>query len=438
MKKNLKKVMVTGLVLANLFPIMPSFAATKDYDNHWAKDYIDTLVEKKIVAGYKDGSFKPNNKITREEVSSIVYAYMAGETTKKSKFEDVKGRWSEDAIAYLTEQEIIKGYPDGSFQPTKEITREEFSVIIYQYLADKMDLSKVEKKDFIDIDKSYAKEKIQVLAGLGIIDGYDGKEFRPGNDITRAEVAKVVADTAKVEENLKKDNKEDSEKTEVQEEDIKMAKKDLKDYLDTFNMEVLENKAIHTKGNQEGIQKLKELKQRAEELLADEDIDAAKLEEMREMPFKMVDGKKQKGSFNKLTKKFLVDFEVVGDRNVENKDNHKKYPKLEDQKIVIKTSLQDAKKKGENEDRFLKLNYISKDQYREKTEADVVSGATPRYKKQELPLEYYEVVATDTGYEFKINELPEDVEVLKPIVYVKLAEGTYFENGDLVYVMEDK
>ena len=56
-------------------------------------------------------------------------------TVKTTKFSDVKGRWSERAIASLVDKQIMNGYSNGTFKPQQKITREEFAVIAYNYMT---------------------------------------------------------------------------------------------------------------------------------------------------------------------------------------------------------------------------------------------------------------------------------------------------------------
>ena len=216
---------------------------------------------------------------------------------------------------------------------------------------------------------------------------------------------------------------------------VKEAKEALKKYMDTLDPAVLDNPAIHYENDQVKGQ-VKAAIQRAKDLLADDKIDQAKLEEMEKIPFKNVDGKKS-GLFRDFTHKALVDFEVLGDRDQENPHNKKKYTTLKDNKIWIKTNLKEAKKMGESDKVFLKLNYVKDQDYKDQ-KIDALSSSTPKYKKQELPLGDYSVKAVDQGYEITIHKLPEACKFIKPIVMVKLADKTYFENGDLVFASLEK
>ena len=83
-----------------------------------------------------NGQFRPNEDITREGAAAIINN-MIGEDSKvkTTNFSDVKGRWSERAIASLVDKQIMSGYSNGTFKPEQKITREEFAVIAYNYMT---------------------------------------------------------------------------------------------------------------------------------------------------------------------------------------------------------------------------------------------------------------------------------------------------------------
>ena len=124
-KKGLAVLTVIALVIT-MIPTNFASAAPGDIAGHWAFGSIDKMIRQNIMKGYEDNTFKPDKLSTREEVCAVLNAYIKGDNSKKSIFEDVKGRWSEGAVANLTDMKILSGYPDGTFKPTKNISRDEF------------------------------------------------------------------------------------------------------------------------------------------------------------------------------------------------------------------------------------------------------------------------------------------------------------------------
>lgn len=224
------------------------------------------------------------------------------------------------------------------------------------------------------------------------------------------------------------------DETKAFEEKVAKAKEELKKYLDSMDEESVDNPAIAYEGQTK--EDIKKAIARVKELLADESIDQAKLEEMEKIPFKKIDGKK-KGLFRDYTHKALVNFEVVGERTNKNPHNNKAYVGLRDNKIKIKSSFKGLKKSGESKNKFIKLNYVTEADY-QAMKLDGVSAATPKYKKQELPQDDYIIREVEDGYEIEITKLPADAKFIKPVALVKFADGTYFENGDIVYVKNEK
>ena len=146
------------------------------------------------VVGYPDGEVKPLGTITREEVAVIFYRLMTEESRKQyfstsQPFSDVEAkRWSNDEIATLYNAEIIQGNTDGSFEPSKPITRAEFAAIAAKF--DK--LEEVAENKFPDIENHWAKKYINSSAQKGWISGYGDGTFRPDNIIIRCEAMKMI------------------------------------------------------------------------------------------------------------------------------------------------------------------------------------------------------------------------------------------------------
>lgn len=256
------------------------------------------------------------------------------------------------------------------------------------------------------------------------------------------EIEKVLdeIDKDKVDENKapQADQSESTEKSSsakdpVADEKVKKAKEELKAYLDGLDEAAIDNPSIKFEGDSR--QELKDAVKRARDLLEDKNIDQAKLSEMEKIPFKKVNGKKQ-GLLRKFAHKALVDFEVLGQRTKTNPHNNKNYSSLNDNKIFIKSSLKGLKKASENKNQFIKLNYVTDEDYKA-VKVDGVSSSTPKYNKQELPEADYKLTEVDGGYVVEILHMPENTKFIKPIVLKKLADGTFFENGDLVFAIND-
>lgn len=146
------------------------------------------------IFGYNDGTVKPMNKISREEVAAIFYRLLTDDVRESLQsanhsFPDVSHqRWSNASIATLSNGGIIAGYPDGGFKPGNAITRGEFAVMVSKFDS----LSKTEENKFKDIENHWAKDFINSAAEKGWISGYPDGTFHPDEYITRAEAMTLI------------------------------------------------------------------------------------------------------------------------------------------------------------------------------------------------------------------------------------------------------
>ncbi len=157
------------------------------------------LLHRKYISGYTDGTFKPDNNMARSEVSAIFARILSGYdegnlTSTKTSFNDVaSGDWFSKYIARLSETGIIKGYDDGTFKPDNPITRAEFATMCVRFYESDAGKIKNAKSDFTDVSSGHwAKDFIDKAAKQGFITGYPDGSYKPDNNITRAEVVTVI------------------------------------------------------------------------------------------------------------------------------------------------------------------------------------------------------------------------------------------------------
>lgn len=146
------------------------------------------------IAGYPDGTVAPGRPITRAEVAAIFYRILRDDGreeiwTTKCSYSDVPAQsWYTSRVATLTNGGILAGYKDGTFRPQQYITRAEFATIAALFFH----APEVEDDAFTDISDSWARDYINRAAKLGLVSGYEDGTFRPQNQITRAEVMEII------------------------------------------------------------------------------------------------------------------------------------------------------------------------------------------------------------------------------------------------------
>lgn len=157
-------------------------------------DWLNGRDHLSYVAGYEDGTVRPQRDITRAEVASIFYRLLEDDVreqyfTEDSSFSDVDpNAWYGTAVATMANAGILKGRTEECFAPDAPITRAEFAAI-----ASRFDASDIAAgSDFTDISGHWAENAIERAATLGWVMGYEDGSFRPENQITRAEAMAMI------------------------------------------------------------------------------------------------------------------------------------------------------------------------------------------------------------------------------------------------------
>ena len=146
------------------------------------------------LIGYPDGTFAPNRGMTRAEVATMFTRLLKdrpvkGQTYAAGLSDIYAGDWYANTVGYAVQKGIVSGYPDGTFKPNQPITRAEFSSIASRFA----DLTEEKDLTFSDLDASHWGYKaIRLAASNGWISGYPDNTFRPEQAITRAEVTSIT------------------------------------------------------------------------------------------------------------------------------------------------------------------------------------------------------------------------------------------------------
>ena len=145
------------------------------------------------IMGYPDGTVQPEGEITRAEACTIFFRLLTDSSrdyyfSKTNDYTDVNaGDWFNNAISTLSNAGIVTGYNDGTFRPNQPITRGEMAKIIANFA----NLNKG-TKSFTDLSGHWSKTYVELAAGNGWIAGYPDGSFRPDQKITRAETVTMI------------------------------------------------------------------------------------------------------------------------------------------------------------------------------------------------------------------------------------------------------
>ncbi|WP_339850318.1 S-layer homology domain-containing protein [Paenibacillus sp. FSL W7-1088] len=165
----------------------------QDAASHWASKDILSAAKLGIINGYPDGRFRPDASITRAEFSTLLvkaFALRSGSGTIELR--DIQTSWARDSIEILASNGVINGYSDGTFHADHRITRAELVSMISKILIFQ-NIQPGDAATFVDVaPQHWAKEIIELAAKAGIIEGKGQNRFEPDANLTRAEALTVI------------------------------------------------------------------------------------------------------------------------------------------------------------------------------------------------------------------------------------------------------
>ena len=162
-----------------------------DPDDTGVSDLLNTEDHIQYLFGYPDGTFGPENNMTRAEVAQMFYNLLLDQDVEITKtFDDVPANaWYTKAVNTLASLDIISGVGDNKFEPERSITRAEFTSMAMKFAVG----GEEGKNIFSDVDEDdWFYDAVVNSIQYGWIHGYGDGTFRPNNPITRAEVTAIV------------------------------------------------------------------------------------------------------------------------------------------------------------------------------------------------------------------------------------------------------
>ena len=169
----------------------PDEPGIADPDDTGVADWLNTEDHEVFLNGYPDGSFGPDRSMTRAEVAAMFSNLLLDKNVPiTTSFSDVaEDAWYADAVNMLASLDMIAGYEDGTFRPDAPITRAEFTAIAMRFA----DAAPEGENIFSDVHAGdWFYDVVVGSIQYGWIGGYEDGTFRPQNTITRAEVTAIT------------------------------------------------------------------------------------------------------------------------------------------------------------------------------------------------------------------------------------------------------
>ncbi len=225
---------ITAVLAASMAMSVTAFGAPTDIQGHWAKNTINKWVEKGDISGYPDGTFRPNNMITRAEFVVLVNNAMGYTKSGYAYFSDVPSHyWGKNAIQTGVAAGYISGDGNGIFRPNDPVTRQEAAAMISRILDLKQNESRAYRYTDSYAISNWAKGVVGAVSDAGIMAGYPDGSFGPNRVLTRAEAVLALDKTV----NYKPSDKEE-DKEETQKEDMLLTQSKLEDTTITGDLTI--------------------------------------------------------------------------------------------------------------------------------------------------------------------------------------------------------
>ena len=162
--------------------------------SEWYHNAVDFAVGNGYMKGDAAGTFRPTDPITRAEMAQILYnAEGAPEFTADKTFSDVtEADWFYNAVMWAASEGLVKGDPTGTYRPEDKITREEMITIIWRYQGSEEPTST--ELTFVDAAEAYDWAVTPIAWGVenGVVKGVPGNKFEPKANTERAAIAQVL------------------------------------------------------------------------------------------------------------------------------------------------------------------------------------------------------------------------------------------------------
>lgn len=167
-------------------------------EDKWYYDAVAYVYQQGIMVGMSETTFEPNTTVNRAQVVQMLYNLEGQpQVSGDSGFSDIwDDQWYAKAVAWASANDVVAGYEDGTFRPTRAVTREEFAQILYNYakckgygLSASADLGKFPDSGQVS---SWAETALGWANGNGLINGHDDGRLDPKGNTIRAQAASIL------------------------------------------------------------------------------------------------------------------------------------------------------------------------------------------------------------------------------------------------------
>lgn len=187
-KKEMKAKKDYGIVNATALKLVTQ----QDIPQGQSGEAITEMLRRGVLNGVSSAEFAPKLTVSRAMLAQVLMNISTDKTVGMIELKDLKeGEWYADAITWAVTRGIFKGYPDGSFKAEQKLTREEVASVLYSFLKSRgIDMPEIQDFKYEDKDiPAWSKEAVTKLAKLGIVNGKTNENYEAKGEFTREELA---------------------------------------------------------------------------------------------------------------------------------------------------------------------------------------------------------------------------------------------------------
>lgn len=191
-----KEYILSAVLVASLG--MPSFAQMKSFhdvtNQTWGYEAIQTMNEKKVIMGYSNGDFKPEQAVTRAEFAAMINRLFGLKEKGEIAYQDIsKSYWAMGEIQIATKAGYMKGDEKGLFNPNRMVTRNEMAVVLDKLLE--LDEKEWKQLPAMNHVPKWARASAQRLVAAGVMTESDFKNLKPLKRVDLAVAFQTVLNT---------------------------------------------------------------------------------------------------------------------------------------------------------------------------------------------------------------------------------------------------
>ena len=191
----------------NYYKLWLNDCTFNDIETNWAKDYILEAYLKDWVTGYSADNFSPDEPLTRAQAAVILVRRLglAPELDSRYSFDDCVGNWAQAYLETARKYNIIQGIGNNLYDPNRPITREEIAVMVNNVLMYDNNQEQSQFTDVTQLSNPWSYDSIEALGETGLLKGYPDGTYQPESTLTRAEITVITVTMPSININAQSD-----------------------------------------------------------------------------------------------------------------------------------------------------------------------------------------------------------------------------------------